>query len=252
MFADYPRSEQIPALRQLWQEAFGDDDAFLDKFFSTAYSPNRCRVVMLEGQAAAALYWLDCLWEGKKLAYLYAVATAKVFQGRGLCRFLLEDTHSALAQSGYAGAVLCPGNDGLFTMYAKLGYENMSAIKEFSLEADGTIFPVTQISPEEYARRRKALLPQGGILQEGESLDFLTTFSSLYAGEDCLLCARREEDKLFVPEILGNPGRASGILGYFGCETGSFRTPGLGKAFAMYHALTTESAMPTYLGHAFD
>jgi len=252
MFADYPRPELLPAMRQLWQEAFGDDDAFLDKFFSTAYSPSRCRLVTAEGQAAAALYWLDCLWNGNKLAYLYAVATAKAFQGRGLCRSLLEDTHTLLARRGYAGAVLCPGNDGLFAMYGKLGYVTMSSIQEFSAETDGTVIPLTEISPEEYAGLRKTLLPQGGILQEGESLDFLTTFSALYTGEDCLLYARREEDKLFVSELLGNPDRAAGILGYFGCKTGTFRTPGPGKPFAMYHSLTADPATPAYLGHAFD
>ena len=72
MFANYPQPHEIPALRLLWQEAFGDSDAFLDKFFSVGYNQNRCRVVMREAQAATALYWFDCQWEGKKLAYLYA------------------------------------------------------------------------------------------------------------------------------------------------------------------------------------
>ena len=252
MFADYPHPEQLPALRKLWKEAFGDEDAFLDQFFSTAYSPRRCRVVTADNQVAGALYWLDCSWEGKPLAYFYAVATAQAFQGRGICRFLLADTHALLAEQGYAGVVLCPGNDGLFTMYAKLGYQTMSTIREFTAEADGSHCPLTELSPEEYARRRKALLPEGGILQEGESLSFLTTFSSLYAGTDCLLCARRDGNTLFVPEILGNTDRAREILGYFGCETGTFRSPGPGKAFAMYHSLAKVAATPNYLGHAFD
>ena len=81
MFAKHPERRELPALRQLWQEAFRDDDAFLDKFFSTGFHPNRCRVVMQNGRAAAALYWFDCQWEDKKLAYLYAVATAKSQQG---------------------------------------------------------------------------------------------------------------------------------------------------------------------------
>ena len=29
---DHPTIRQIPQLRQLWQEAFGDSDAFLDQF----------------------------------------------------------------------------------------------------------------------------------------------------------------------------------------------------------------------------
>ena len=33
MKIDHPDMTRIPALRQLWQEAFGDSDAFLDRFF---------------------------------------------------------------------------------------------------------------------------------------------------------------------------------------------------------------------------
>lgn len=252
MFADYPQAGQIPQLRLLWQEAFGDTDAFLDNFFTSGYSPDRCRAVTLEGQTAAALYWFDCVWEEKKLAYLYAVATAEAFRGRGLCRFLLEDTHKLLAQQGYAGAVLSPGSRSLFQMYEKLGYRVMSSIREFSREADAAPYPVTEVTPEEYARRRALLLPEGGIRQEGESLRFLTTYASLFAAEDCLLCVRREKDTLFAAELLGNADRAGGIVRYFGCREGIFRTPGDGKAFAMYCPLIQERAMPTYLGHAFD
>ena len=34
-----PSKEEIPQLRTLWQEAFGDSDAFLDIFFSNAFAP---------------------------------------------------------------------------------------------------------------------------------------------------------------------------------------------------------------------
>ena len=82
MFADYPQAEQLPALRQLWKQAFGDTDAFLDIFFSTAFSPERCRCVVTDGEVAAALYWFSCEADGQPLAYLYAVATAERFRGQ--------------------------------------------------------------------------------------------------------------------------------------------------------------------------
>jgi len=252
MFAEYPKAHQMGALRQLWQEAFGDDDAFLDKFFSTGYSEDRCRVIMAEGKAAAALYWFDCIWEEKKLAYLYAVATAKAFQGQGLCRFLLEDTHRLLAGQGYAGAVLSPGNGELFGMYEKMGYRVMSSVREFTREASGESLPLTELTMAEYARRRVDLLPMGGIRQEGASIAFLATFSAFYEGGGCLLCARKEGDTLFSPELLGNTDRAGELLQTLGCREGVFRTPGEGKPFAMYRSLTGDPAMPRYLGHAFD
>ena len=58
MIIKQPAKEQIPQLRKLWQEAFGDTDAFLDIFFSAAFDAERCRCVMTQGQVAAALYCL--------------------------------------------------------------------------------------------------------------------------------------------------------------------------------------------------
>ena len=252
MFVNYPQPQDIPALRQLWQEAFGDDDAFLDKFFSTGYHENRCRVIMRENRAAAALYWFDCQWEGKKLAYLYAVATAKVMQGQGLCRFLMEDTHQLVAEQGYAGTVLVPGSGELFQMYEKMGYRTATTIQEFSCEAGSEAFPVVKISPAEYARLRKACLPEGGITQERAGLAFLGTYSQFYAGNGCLLCAIKDEQKLTVPEFLGDTSHIPGILRYLDCQNGTFRTPGPGKPFAMYRSLTGDTSAPNYLGHAYD
>ena len=86
MTIDAPNVEQTAWLRRLWKEAFGDSDAFLDRFFTIAYSPDRCRCVTADGRVTAALYWFDCDCQGEKLAYLYAVATAQDCRGRGLCR----------------------------------------------------------------------------------------------------------------------------------------------------------------------
>ena len=80
MIIKSPEQKDIPQLRQLWRQAFGDTDAFLDIFFSTAFSPERCRCVLADG-AVAALYWFSCQSDGQPLAYLYAVATSQKFRG---------------------------------------------------------------------------------------------------------------------------------------------------------------------------
>lgn len=49
--------EDLPALRELWKEAFGDGDSFLDQFFSVAFAPERSRVAVVDGAVGAALYW---------------------------------------------------------------------------------------------------------------------------------------------------------------------------------------------------
>ena len=89
MTIDQPSDTQ--ALRRLWKQAFGDSDAFLDSFFSVGYSCDRCRQLSLDSQLAAALYWFDCSFSGKPVAYVYAVATDAAFQGQGLCRALMAE-----------------------------------------------------------------------------------------------------------------------------------------------------------------
>lgn len=250
MNIDYPTQDQLPGLRALWKEAFGDDDAFLDQFYSVAFASDRCRCVSIDGKVVAALYWFDCQFEGRPIAYLYAVATKQTHRGKGICRALMENTHIHFAHLGYAGAVLVPGAVSLFEMYQAFGYETCSYVSEFSCAAAEQPAALRAIDAEEFAALRRTFLPKGGVLQEGESIAFLQTMARFYAGEDFLLTVSAE-GKFFAPELLGNPYAAPSILTAFGKKEGIFRTRGGDKPFAMYKALS-EGAAPTYFGLAFD
>ena len=35
--------DDIPAMTALWQEAFGDDESFINAFFKSFYTPQMCR-----------------------------------------------------------------------------------------------------------------------------------------------------------------------------------------------------------------
>lgn len=250
MNIDYPLPEQLDSLKALWQEAFGDDDAFLEHFYTYGFAPDRCRCLSVDGQIAAALYWFDCSYHGKPLAYLYGVATAKAHRGKGLCRTLAENTHSHLKYLGYAGEILVPAEDGLFQMYKKMGYDLCSSVSEFTCQAGNTPVSLRQIDGEEYCRLRREFIPENGVLQEGDNLNFLQTLADFYAGEDFLTTVYRGE-KCIVPELLGNTDAAPGILAALHKSKGQFRTPGTQKPFAMYHALSDMPA-PDYFGLAFD
>ena len=122
MNIDFPCSDDIKSLRDLWKEAFGDDDSFLDNFFRSAYCEKRARCIKSEGQIIAALYWFDCMYNDNKIAYVYAVATAMKYRGKGYCNILMNDTHKLLNIIGYSGVILVPATDKLFKFYEKLGY----------------------------------------------------------------------------------------------------------------------------------
>ena len=257
MNIDSPELSHIPMLRSLWQEAFGDNDAFLDTFFKTAFHPDRCRCINEDGQITAALYWFCCEHAGKPIAYIYAVATAKAHRGRGLCRKLLADTHLHLTRQGYEGVLLVPGSQELFDMYEKMGYQTCSTIRQFQCSINNKATPeelqLCTIDQYEYARLRKLLLPKGSVIQEQENLDFLETQVRFYMGHGFLLAAHGEKDTLYGVELLGDITAASAITHTLGFTHGTFRTPGNGKAFAMYHPLGDSTLLPPdYFGFAFD
>ena len=67
----------IADLQTLWQEAFHEPDDFADLFFTRGFSPERYHRIVENGRPVSALYWFDCSVDGKPVAYLYGIATAK-------------------------------------------------------------------------------------------------------------------------------------------------------------------------------
>jgi len=253
MNINIPLETQIPSLRVLWKEAFGDSDEFLDTFFRVAFHPNRCRCITENNEVLAALYWFDCLYEGEKIAYIYAVATAVSHRGQGLCHRLMADTHIHLFDLGYEGALLVPGSRELFDFYEKIGYQTSTYLRKFECKAGPEELLLFPISKEEYARLRKALLPKRSVIQENENLDFLEAQADFYMGHGFLLATHKDSDTLSAVELLGDTSIAPAIVHTLGYTKGTFRTPGNRVPFAMFHSLRDNLLLPPdYFGFAFD
>ena len=237
---------ETDALRTLWTECFGNEENWIDAFFSTAFDPTHVCCLRRQGRLAAALCWMDTYCQGRPLAYLYAIATAPEHRQQGLCRELMGKAHDLLARQGYAGAILVPGDEGLRQMYGKMNYVNFGGIRRFCAEA-GEPIPIRRLSPAEYAALRREYLPAGGVIQENGAMEFLASATELYVGADFLLAMAGDVGL----ELLGNAHGAPGILGALGLERGSFRVPGE-EPFAMFRSLTGEDWQPGYFGLAFE
>jgi len=248
-----PDKSQIPQLKNLWKEAFSDTNEFIDSFFSTAFSPDRCRCVTIDSEVATVLYWLDCEFDGRKIAYIYAVATAKAYRGRGLCRKAMNDVHSQLKKLGYSGAILVPGEDSLFRFYTEMGYETCCYIDEFSCVGKyNEKIEIKKIDKEVYASLRKKHLPELSVIQENENLDFLETYADFYSGKDFILCTVTQDDTLTGIEFLGERNLCESIVSSLGFKNGNFRTFGNTKPFAMFYPLEENITPPQYFSFAFD
>lgn len=251
MIIDAPAQGDIPALKRLWKQAFRDPDAFIDGFFATGFSHRRCRCVYEEGAPVAALYWFDCAWQGKKLAYLYAIATHRELQGRGLCKALMAHTHNALADLGYAGAVLVPAEKSLFSLYKKLGYQAFCPMEKQTVFAGQSSEQVETVSPEVYLARRQAAAPENAVLLQDQAFPFLGSYNRFYASGDSLFCAAPEGDSLYFQEYLGDSARLPGILRALGAKKATVPLPG-GDPFAMYRGFSENAAMPDYFNIPLD
>ena len=122
MTIDFPKEADISCLKELWKEAFGDTDDFIDLFFSLAFAKENSLALYDGDELAAALYWFDGKVADKRAAYIYGVATKKSKRGKGYSTALLKRCHELLKSEDYSAAILVPADEGLFNFYGRLGY----------------------------------------------------------------------------------------------------------------------------------
>ena len=234
-------------LRALWQEAFGDSDDYLDLFFSTAYSEKRSMAAFSDNELAGALYWFDCELGGKKVAYIYAVATAKRHRGKGVCAALMDYTNGYLINNGYSLAILVPSKASLFGFYQKIGYKTCGYIKEIKVKGCAEKSAINEISCEEYSALRKDFLPENAVILNQENTEFLKAQYRFFKGEDFIYCESKL-DSSFLPEFLGNTEKIPQKN-----KTTFARTVGNGKPFLMGISLEESPLRDNiYFPFAFD
>lgn len=219
MIIKRPEKENIPALTGLWMQAFGDSKDFIDGFFRTGFSYDRCLLAQAQGQLLAALYWFDCQWQDKKVAYLYAIATHESHRGKGICTELMKHTHRHLQKAGYSGAILVPADEGLARMYGKMGYIPCASQEMQNAKCKMQNEP---ISVAEYRKLQSDLLPPDAVVHTDAAFAYLQTFAGFYKTENGILCKTQEH----IQEILPY-------------------TP-TGKNRAMYLSLTEDKTLPAY------
>ena len=113
------------ACKELWAEAFGDEEEFIDRFIIRYYSRRRAVTATVDGQLAAMLHLVPfdtCLG---RTTYIYGVATARAFRRRGLAAGLLHEAMQRIRERDDDAAFLIPtpGEEWLREFYAGFGFE---------------------------------------------------------------------------------------------------------------------------------
>lgn len=240
-------------LKDLWKEAFGDTDGFINLFFSLAFSFEHSLCVYESGSVAASLYWFDAHIEERKVAYIYGVATKKEHRSKGFSTALLKAAHKKLKECGYEAAILVPADEGLFKFYGKLGYRECCFIdlERHSALAEASAFE--KISAEEYLTLRNSYLPENSIVFDNERLHFLAAITDFYKSDGFIFAKSNDEQELRIIEFFGNKAALSSVISALGFREGAVRLYGKSKPFAMYIPLAENfNILPEYLGFAFD
>lgn len=270
--------QDLPRLKELWKLAFGDEDAYIDHFFTAYYTPERVLVLEEAGVVQAMTAWFDMplvYADGTRVpsAYLYAVATHPDCRGRGLAGTLLAFAGRWLKEQGFDCLTTVPARPDLHKFFGRNGFEEWFVLKQWEYEPKqgekqhaihrvdgmryGTLRERALQGIEHVAYTPAALAYQAGVCA--------LSGGGLYeVGEESCACVEMAGDEVFVKELLAPEEERNAILATIAkTHPGRrywVRTPWDGQGerweFAMIQWLSDrperDNARSAYLGLAFD
>lgn len=170
----------MPEIIALWKEAFGDGEEFVKDFFDKMNGEKNMILRIEEGKTAAMAAMLPVKCGNYNGRYIYAVATAKKYRGRGYCREVMEYIHNFMAESGEAFAILVPAEKSLFDFYKKLGYSRTV----FAPDKVGTGKIINKCTVSEYYNIRRELFSKYDLIEWGEEeLSYILSFGETWKTE---------------------------------------------------------------------
>lgn len=155
----FGKTQWIAELKSLWQDTFGDSDAYLAAFFAEQYRDENTLVYLEDGQPVSALYIIPyALQQGTEhypMAYFYALATRPEYRGRGYMTRMLTQALALCRARDMALACLIPANEALFAYYEKFGFKAGFEMRTLSLtrmecyheSGDRTAWPLLNLHP---------------------------------------------------------------------------------------------------------
>lgn len=213
--------------KKIWKICFGDEDAYIDFYFSNKYNEDETALLLYNGKIAAMATMIPgnmVMPSGKRqeLSMLYAIATHPDYQGKGFSTQIIEFCNTHLLQKGIDLSILVPAEESLFDFYSKRGYKEAFYIREIVL-SDSQISKFTinmeqeisigAIEANEYNERRRKLLE--GVLYldyNNREIDYQKRVSNKFGAEiyginigkikGCAIVERINHDEIFIKEIL--------------------------------------------------
>ena len=121
-------NDDFNALKAVWKQGFGDDDEFIDYFFSH-YDNDATRVFHRNDNGKIVAQLHAFIFEdntcNNKGCYIYGVTTQPEYRGKGIAATMIKSTLNTLKAKGVAYAVLIAEKPQLQAWYETLGFIKM-------------------------------------------------------------------------------------------------------------------------------
>lgn len=195
----YADASMIPALTELWMEAFGDEREYVEFYFSHRFTEENMMVYLMDHHPVSMISLLPAYLHKKgarqKARYVYAVATKEEYRGRGYARDLILTAKKRLGEP----LVLEPAEDWLMEYYRKMGFREAFYVREYDLLESRNVIQAAElelparekkqqywlltITPSEYAALRNRKFAGSGYVEwEEEAICYALLENELEGG----------------------------------------------------------------------
>jgi GNAT superfamily N-acetyltransferase len=275
--------EDWAACKALWQQVFGDDDAYVDNFHDHYYKPERVLTLKDEGglRSMLVLFPMELRWPDgglTKASYLYALATDPEVRGQGYATFLMRYTDFVLEGDCVPYLTTVPAEPSLIEFFGRAAdFQPCHPIDEAEGEclAPGEV-AAERVNGAEYLALREGLLADTAhAVYDEEYLEYQNKVATLLggglyrmetAGGPACAVAQLYEGFLDVKELLTPAGCQAEALSALcaalpgekyrvRCPAGKGELPGaVKKVFGVGKRIpaTPKELGESYFGLAFD
>ena len=253
----------IPQLKALWKQGFGDSDEDIQKFFNTVWPNAGGFCADEEGKLLAMVFALPvtlaAAGETKKAVYLYALTTHERHRRQGICKKLLAYAEKELKKKYVSCMLLVPASDQLAAYYEGLGFTQTPSVQLMDMQEQKPAGEAQEISAQAYAGLRETILFEIPHVQYDKTLlDYEACHYKFYQLQiansfGCAaVCAK--DGGCVVDELLPDAAFLPALATAVPADRWYVKCPGQTNAFAMVKWLEEEDPAysPVYLAFSFD
>lgn len=137
---NFANSNTTKFVCQMWKICFGDNDDYINLYFSKVYNENNT-LIYLEGDTITASlqmlpYTINFYGESVPFYYLAGLCTLPEHRRKGYMEQLIFKSYEVMKKRNIPLAILVPAEKWLFSFYEKYGFEQIS---------DGSIYELPSI-----------------------------------------------------------------------------------------------------------